>query len=209
MKILGLILTVVILNIYQANAQYIKTGKGQVADSTIFRAKKLKQLYTLSTASSAGLNDVYKQQFFDQFPSTYEQLNELYGYDYKTSTAAPLESLYYEHIIGLFNKLNDINDTSYYKKIVSIGIGGHWDADAVNAFQDGLRSRVLTNPRLVVFILKDMPYDKIKSFWYFYFDGVHPKKQIPEQLQKIKLINNKIYNLMIEAQNEVLKQPKE
>lgn len=92
---------------------------------------------------------------------------------------------------------------------MQISIGGHWDVDAVNYFQSGLRGRVLNKPDLVIYILRGMPAEKIKSFWYFCFDAPHPKKRIPEQLQKIKSIDDKIYNLMIEAQDEVLKHSKE
>jgi hypothetical protein len=46
---------------------------------------------------------------------------------------------------------------------------------------------------------------EIESFWYFYFDGVHPSIQIAEPLLKIKTTNLKIYNLMMEAHKLVLK----
>src|SRR3978361_445610 len=107
MKIFASILAVVILNTYYINAQSVKTNPRRGTDSIMIKAQKLKQLYKLSMSSSAGFRDNYKQQFFDQFPSTYHQLNELYGYDYGTNTAAPLESLYHEHIVGLFNILNE------------------------------------------------------------------------------------------------------
>jgi hypothetical protein len=109
----------------------------------------------------------------------------------------------------LFNELNTINDTLYYRKIVSVAIDGHWDGDAVNFFQHGLRNKVLNNPALIVHVLKGMSNGRIQSFWYFYFDGAHPKKQIAEPLQKIRFINNKIYDLMIKAQTDVLKHSKE
>jgi hypothetical protein len=174
-------------------------------DSIALKAKQLKKLYLLSTASSNDTRYIYQEQFFKEFPNTFDQLLELYGYNEKKSTP---NILYYEapnHILKLFNGLSNINDTLYYRKIIQISIGGHWDVDAVNYFQNGLRERVLNKPELTVSVLRHMPVDKTRSFWYFYFDGAHPKKQIPEQLLRIKSIDNKIYDLMLEVHNEVLK----
>ena len=206
-----IIVHVIIWSVFQLRAYCSPLSDTIVKHSdTIFsKAQKLKRLYVLSTASSTDASDKYKQQFFDEFPSTFEQLNELYGYNYDTNKPAPLYNEFEKHIVDLFNNLNNINDTLYYKKIISIAIGGHWDGDAINAFQHGLQIKVLNNPELTVYILKNMPENKISSFWYFYFDGVHPKKQIPARLQSIESVNNRVYNLMIDAQNEVLKHPKE
>lgn len=92
------------------------------------------------------------------------------------------------------------------RKIVPIVIGRHWEAVAENAFHEGLRKRVLNKPELIVFLLKEASEVKIKSFWYFYFDGPQTSNHIAEPLLKIKMSNLKIYYLMMEAHNEVLKQ---
>jgi len=176
----------------------------------MLKAKKLKQLYVQSTSSSSDLVNIYKKKFFDEFPSTFKQLDELYGDDSDINhKPALLIDQAEQHIINLFNELKTINDTLYCRKIVSIAIGGHWDSDAVNYFQNGLIKKVLNNPALIVYILKGMSNGRIQSFWYFYFDGPHPRKQIAEPLQKIRFINNRIYDLMLKAQTEVLKDSKE
>ena len=207
MKILITFLSICVLTTFHAKAINLQLHNRPI-DSTMAKSKKLKQLYILSTASSIDASNIYKQQFFDEFPSTFKQLDELYGYNYNTNISGPLGKLYTEHI-ELFNGLSNVNDTLYYKKIIAISIGGHWDADAVNVFQHGLRNRILANPELALYILKNMTDDKIKSFWFFYFDAAHPKKQIAKSLQRIKLSDPKIYSLMIAALDDVLKHSKE
>ncbi|SDT26419.1 hypothetical protein SAMN05216490_2895 [Mucilaginibacter mallensis] len=185
----------------------ITKAQNNSGDSIKTKAEKLKHLYVLSTASSSDMKDVYKQQFFDEFPNTFKGLNDLYGYENSKPAILYFESA--AHILELFNNLQNINDTLYYKKIISIAINGHWDADAVNYFQHGLRNRTEFKPELIVYILKSLPEEQIKSFWYFYFDGVHPKKEIADSLLKIKSIDNKVYTLMLAAHQEILNQPKE
>jgi len=198
-----------IFNFVSIKNIHIVPERNLQVDSIALKAKQLKRLYLLSTASSKEVSYNYREQFFKEFPNTFNQLLKLYGYDNKNSKP---NILYYEapnHILKLFNNLSEVNDTLYYRKIIQISIGGRWDADAVNYFQNGLRHRILDNPELAVYVLKHTPHDKVKSFWYFYFDGAHPKKEIPEQLKRIRSIDSEIYNLMIVAQDEVLKNSKE
>lgn len=208
MRLLTLLIILILNMSPYANAQSVLVPKHYSHDSLIVKAKKLKQLYMLSRSSSVDLGNIYKEKFFNEFPNTFKELNELYGDDFDIHHKPAILIDQAEQHITLFTELNTIDDTLYYRKIISIAIDGHWDGDAVNFFQHGLRNKVLNNPALTVHILKNLTDDKIKSFWYFYFDGAHPQKQIPEQLRKIKLINNRICNLMVKAQNEVLKQSK-
>lgn len=204
MKIVKLLVVMGFYIGFYANAQSVTPQKKWLNDTISFKAKKLQQLYLLSTAVSVYESDNYKQQFFYEFPKTFKLFNELYGYDNIRNKPGPLSTKALEHI-NLFNGLVNINDSIYYKKIVSIAIGGLWDEDAVGFFQEGLRSRVLTNPKLTVYILKTMNDIKIRSFWLFYFDGPVVRKQISEPLQTIKEINSRIYNLMIEGHEDALK----
>ena len=103
------------------------------------------------------------------------------------------------------HNLKGIDDTLYYKKIINIAVGGKWDADAVNYFQHGLQSRVLTKPELTVFMLKKMNKNDIGSLWNFYFDGPHPKNHFDPSLEKIKFIDGEIYKVMMASYKEELK----
>jgi hypothetical protein len=203
MKLLTVILLIISFNLSINKCYPCSNHFRPQSDSTAIQAKKLKQLYLLATGSG-GMNDFYRQKFFDEFPGTFSRLNELYGYD--NGKAAILYDDAENHIIKLFNNLDSINDTLYYNKIITIAIGGHWDADAINYFQYGLKQRVEKNPELAVFILEKNTTENVKSFWHFYFDQPHPQKEIPDALKKIKLINEPVYNAMILAQEAALKE---
>jgi hypothetical protein len=209
MKMKGLLIILVFSICFYAKAQKILSQNSYSNDSLILKAAKLKRLYMLSTASNNDTRNSYNQQFFDEFPKTFEQFSELYGDDSDIHhKPALLIGQAHQHIIQFF-KLKTRNTSKYYEKIVSIAIGGKWDADAVNFFQEGLRNKVLDNPVLIINVLAHMSNDKIRSFWYFYFDEPYPEKKLPEQLLKIKSINFRIFTLMIEAQSQVLKYWKE
>ena len=171
-------------------------------DSLTIKAKKLRRLYLLATNSSNA--KMYQRQFFNEFPNTFREFDQLYGYNDKTSKGAILYKDAEKHLLGLFNNLKSINDTLYYRKIVNIAIGGTWEADAVNFFQYGLINRMESKPGLIVFFLRRMNEKKVKSFWHFYFDEPHPQKDIPDALKRIKALNKNIYRLMVKAHKESL-----
>ncbi|MBC7398323.1 MAG: hypothetical protein H7289_00145 [Mucilaginibacter sp.] len=148
------------------------------------KAKKLKQLYLLVTKSTNS--EIYEEQFFNEFPNTFKELNELYGYE--KDKPAPLYYDGLEHIYELFNNLKSINDTLYYKKIVSIAKGARYDADAVSYFQSGLRDKVLANPKLILFILKNKPEKEVIGFWSFYFDYENSSARKKNYIELIKKI---------------------
>ncbi len=199
MKVSSLLVIAFFFNASFATAYPVSLGENIVTDSISLKAKKLKQYYLLSGST------IYQKKFFAEFPNTFKQLNELYGDDINTGGVAILYEEAVNHIEELFNNLNSINDTLYYRKIVRIAKGGHWDADAINYFQHGLRNRVESKPGLTVYLLQSMNEKEVESFWYFYFDGPHPKKRISESLQKIKSIDVSIYDIMLKAQGKVLK----
>lgn len=65
-----------------ASAQNKLTSNQYSNDSLMVKANKLKQLYLLSTSSSKDVSNINKEQFFNKFPNTFKQLNELYGDDF-------------------------------------------------------------------------------------------------------------------------------
>jgi hypothetical protein len=162
------------------------------------KAHKLKRLYAEMISDSS--NSYSQLQFFDAFPNNFTELNELYGDN--SNPPAILSNEAEQHIFK-FNGLDKINDTVYYKKIISIAIGGHWDADAINYFQNGLIAKVEADPTLIIYLLQSMSDKQIRGFCYFYFDGVFPITKIPDDLLFTKRTNPRIYKLMKVAIKEV------
>jgi hypothetical protein len=138
-----------------------------------------------------------QRKFFSVFPESFKELQSLYGYD---EEPAILYDSNYEHIENLFNKLICISKEEYYLKLIRIGIGGHWDADAVFWFQNQLRNKVLEDPRFTTEILREFQDNEIESFFYFFFSDIHPKWEIiPNELQVIQNYDKHIFDLMKEG----------
>lgn len=175
-------------------------------ESYRLKAQRLHGLYALLVSSSGKARQAYQRRFFQAFPSTFKELEGLYGNRLDAHQQhAPLYGEAEQHIAGLFNSLPRIDEATYYRKLIALAIGGHWEADAVNFFQNGLMNKVLANPGLVAALLQPLNKEQILSFWAFYFDEPYPKKALPVPLQKMKSLNSNVYHLMLKAQDEVLK----
>tara|TARA_R110002049_G_scaffold200971_3_gene371676 strand:- start:2198 stop:2797 length:600 start_codon:yes stop_codon:yes gene_type:complete len=165
---------------------------GQCHDSE--KVEKLKKYYSNSYLVSDSL--LYRTLFFNEFPSSFKELNCYYGFGQNRRGVLVEEAK--GHIFELFNNLNSINDTVYYNKIIKIAIGGKWNADAIFYFQYGLWSKVLKSPDLTVYLLNKYSDYEISNFFDFFFDGNnHPKWEVlPVQLEEISKQNKKIYSIM-------------
>jgi len=166
----------------------------------ITKADKLRDLY--AKIMTEPDNDNAKQAFFNVFPATFKEFVNLYGYENDSPCI-----LYYKaegHVLGLFNNIKSVNDTLYYNKIIDIAIGGRWDADAVSYLQQGIRQHVLKNIDLTVYLLGRRSSKQMHSFWYFYFDGPHPERQVPAGLKKIRTLNKNMYAIILQEHQHVL-----
>jgi hypothetical protein len=108
--------------------------------------------------------------------------------------------LYFEavnHILTLFTNINNIDDSQYYRKLINIGVSGKWDVDVITCFQIVLQEKVFAKPELTFNLLEKKTDEEIKSFFYFFFDSVHPNwKGVPKEFQKLKKSNTRVYGLM-------------
>lgn len=146
------------------------------ADSlTSFMKKALK---------SDSINRIFwEKKFFCAFPSTFSEMEDLFGFDDETG-AAPLYStsgMKYEYldrhiphdIIGMFNELTSIPDDSYYGKYISICSNGKWQADNIQE-GFGLRYRILDYPDAASLHIAKLNDEEIAGAFRFIFDGPHP-----------------------------------
>lgn len=147
-------------------------------------------------------------KFFCAFPNTFQEMQELFGYDPKLG-AAPLYA-YPEgkNMITYFASLTTIPDDTYYKKFINICIGGVWEADNITeAF--GLASRLENDTEAVCRILSQHGDQDVRSVFRFIMDGPHPKNQYNDSLQStlaplIANENPKLAKLFREAYQELI-----
>jgi len=149
-------------------------------------------------------NSRYRYHFLSLFPKTYEEFISLYGYN-KDDKEMPLYAKYEEHI-NLFCETSTLNKQKFAAKIVAICIKGKWDADAINMLQECALKFTNEHTILIAKELNSYGNNEIRSFWYFLFDGPHPAKNIPVDIDKIRSSDPQIYKFAKEAFEQVHQQ---
>lgn len=155
------------------------------------KADKLRSIYL--AYEKAIDKKPYEIQFFQAFPRSFTEFTALYGYE--NQQAAPLYDQAFQHM-QLFNNIQSVNDTAYYRRILSLGMDGKWDADAVSYLQQVVREHVVANIHLTVYLLRQRSLSDVSNFWYFYFDEPHPADQIDAILLKIKMLDENMYAVL-------------
>ena len=151
----------------------------------------------------------FKQLFFASFPNNFNSFNSLYGYN--DEKEMPLYSYYYNHINFFCKLVSEQADAEGYKKLIRLGVGGHWDADAVNLLQDCIEHYVNENPSLALSQLKKFNDKEIKSIWKFFYDGPHPsdtqiEKRYSDLYEKIKVLDLIMADIMKNEYERLVKE---
>ncbi len=148
--------------------------------------------------------------FFKSFPNNFKTFYRIYGNDDKSADTCLLKVSNDYMLFTLLPELKKAIPTNeYYKKMIQVGIGGHWEADEVAALQHHLQEIVPENIKLSVDLLKEYEEKQIKSFWRFFYDGPHPddpeiKKLYGSLYPKISQINPKVSDSMKQAYDQLL-----
>uniref|UniRef100_UPI0040472F67 hypothetical protein n=1 Tax=Roseivirga sp. TaxID=1964215 RepID=UPI0040472F67 len=177
-----------------------------IFDSNKEQADSLKTYY-LQLKNSTENRKLLEQLYFCSFPKTFNQMENIFGYNDSTG-AAPLYVSGLDYI-KLFNSLQFIPKTQYYKRYINININGYWQADNIQgAF--GIESKFVNDNKFMCQTLDSYSENDIKSVFRFMFDGPHPKNKSNETLYKklktnIDSTNQKISLLLTEAYEEVIK----
>lgn len=183
-KLTTLILTIIVINVF-----------GQTVDSL-----KLKSAMISLIGENTKTNQI---NYFELFPNSFENFEKTFGYE--DGKVAPLYFDSHQYVSILFD-LDSIPIEIQIEKWINISIGGHWDADAVNYFQHGLRPRILMNVDLSYEILKKRTNQDIESFFYFFFNEIHPQvKTIPNEFEDLKIYDNVFYKLIEKGNKRAIK----
>lgn len=177
-------------------------------DPVAQKADKLLKYYELAKTSDSPKNLEYGRNFFDAFPNSFNEMQELFGYDDQKGAAPLYTNPSGENIIQYFSKLNTIPKDKYYNKYINICINGIWEADNIReAF--GIHNRMLNDTEAVCSILEKKSNQEIKSVFRFIFDGPHPQNEDNEklffQLQTIiESENKRLGSILIESYNQLM-----
>jgi len=152
-------------------------------------ASTLRDIYKRLNDSQDSLQEC--REFFEAFPNTFADFDSLYGYEHDPSI---MYHEYEAHVENVFRNLHCVSDSAYFKKLIQLGIGGHWEADAVGSLQQTIHERMLANPRLAFQLLANLPPKSVSSFFYFFFNGIHaPYNRIPKEFAALRTTFPQVY----------------
>ena len=160
--------------------------------------------------SKLTLGSEFHQKYFDVFPDDFVTFMAVFGYDGKVD--GPLYENSMEYISIFFKKL-EIDRKLVFKKTLNIAKNARWQADGVGhfrylmvAFSPGYNK--ITNVeelKILINILKEGSDQDVEGFWYFYFDGEHPPKEIyPALGDFVKSQDSRVYELMQQGHKKAL-----
>lgn len=202
---------ILVSGIYSCKEQNNKNIQKAIVMDTIIKSNNvdsLKAYYDKCHGTTDTLK--FKRLFFSSFPNNFNSFDSTYGYDDKKGEM-PLYNLYEKHINFFCRLVSEQSESERYNKLIRIGIGGHWDADAVNLLQECIVYHINKNPSLALTQLKKFNDKEIKSFWKFFYDGPHPsdtqiKKRYSNLYEKIKVLDTSIASLMKNEYERLVKE---
>jgi hypothetical protein len=84
--------------------------------------------------------------------------------------------------------LGYIPDSLYFDKLISISVGGIWNADAVNYFQHFLHQVTLSKPKIMIERLSKQTKGYQLRFWQFYWTSLPAAHEYKEKHDKLRAI---------------------
>lgn len=125
---------------------------------------------TFATMVARGYTAETQREFFDAFPKTWHEYWLTYG---NIPSFDNLNPRVRDHLYEGLAKLNQIPDSLYCDRLISLGIAGTVDADDVGHYlQKLIRKKLETNPQLMFERLSKKYYTSYFPFWYFVFNSL-------------------------------------
>jgi hypothetical protein len=146
---------------------------------------KLKNAYNelMANPKSPGQQMI----FFKLFPSTRQEYNVIYGFTGDGFTDEKnLSYLCGKHSKAFENLYGSIPDSLYFDKLISIAIGGRWEAD--DGSQDFLHQVTEAKPKVMLARLSKQTKGYQLRFWQFYWSSLPAGHELKEEHDKLRSI---------------------
>ena len=168
----------VILGLFIAGGLSLQAGDFHGVD-TMALNKAYREL--MRDPSSPAL----QRAFFNQFPSTWGMFYDLYRYSTRPGFDETMYRAARLHVDAL-EKLNTIDRKEYYSKLINIGIGGRWIADAPN-YLKMLLKKVLNDHNAAYFhVLSTTHAARQLLFWRFIWENPVKHESLTEMYDRWK-----------------------
>lgn len=140
------------------------------------------------------------REFFNHFPKSFLPFYMYYG-----DSDKPLYYTGRAHV-QVYRKCSRVIDsTAYVSSLISLGIDGRWDADAVSWMQKLIKDEFSDRNKLFCSILEGYKSEEVVSFLIFYMDKLHFKDDdFPEELNALKDSYPSLYNCSVLAKERLL-----
>ncbi|WP_047043435.1 hypothetical protein [Vibrio mexicanus] len=99
-------------------------------------------------------------------------------------------TLIYEYV-DLYFELS--RDRKKYYPLTSIALNGHWEVDGVNYYRYRLIELLKLEPEHIAKTLDSIGTEDLDSFWFFYFDGPHLAKDMPDEVLALDRISKRVF----------------
>jgi len=131
------------------------------------------------------------ESFYQCFPKTFDNFVSVFGYS-DLDTAGPLaENDKAYDFIDFFFELSESN--GQHNDVIQLSVEGFWQIDNVAYLQHMLHSFVTKNLDESINELSKLSPRELESFWFFYFDGQTPLREMPKELSALKAKNLDVY----------------
>jgi len=140
--------------------------------------------------------------FFDTFPSSYNELQNTFGYSDEKGEA-PYYNNGEEYLTMFFKCFQSVEKDVFFDKLINISQNGKWDADNINSFQEKMRSCFFENEKAFLSVLNKRKSTDIIGFWYFFSDEPVFNKENNIKILKLLETNDIMRNIYTETVEKV------
>lgn len=150
-------------------------------------------------------NDPKAQKaYFDAFPATWKDYNMTYQFFPNDNYDLTMYSLA-DRQVRAFGDLTSILDAIYCNKLINIAVGARLEADAPNYLKGLLWEKMKMKMDCMFTTLSHLRKGHRMEFWGFYWSNIVESKEITEEFNRLKKLNEKKYPEEVEIMTDAFK----
>ncbi|MEM1269827.1 MAG: hypothetical protein AAGI08_07245 [Bacteroidota bacterium] len=132
--------------------------------------------------------------YVERFPGDFETFALIFDFDYR-----PNLSLEYVQHLEFFFGLHVVPQDTMISRLLRLGVGGRWDADAISMLQQEIDQAMEIHSGKTLEVLAGFSDEDLASLFRFYFDGPHPPDEIPAKLNPLMEADARVAAAITEA----------
>ena len=150
------------------------------ATAQIFPVDTARLNKTFAALEKEPQNERLQHDFFNAFPSCWNDFNFTYRYCDQGGFDLSMYSQAYEHILAL-GKCTAINDTLFCDRLIALSVGATLDADAPNYLQELLHNTMQQRNDVFMDCLSKIRKGHQMLFWQFYWSSITDNPDTKEE----------------------------